>query len=1043
MKLPEFAVKRPVTVTMIALALLIFGFISLSRLGLGFIPNIEFPITAVIVPYPGADTYTVEEQITKIVEPSLRTISGVNQVMANSGENLAIFIMEFKWGTDLKEVSDEIRSLLDFISISLPKDAGKPIIFRLDPNQIPLAAYSISAKDNRIASQWLDDILKPALESVEDVARVAVIGKPVHEVEVAYYPDKLKEHNIAPQTLGQLISYQNIQVPAGQIEDQGFIYNLRTGNSFTSLDELKELVVGQGKSETLSPFLGIALPRLIKLGEVASIEEHYRSSGQIATINGSPTIMITVYKAADANTVKASREVVKKLKTLENEDIKVVKFFDQSEFIEKALETLALNGLFGGLLAVAVLYLFLRNWRTTIITAIAIPFSVVVTFAMMYAMNININLISLGGLALGMGMLVDNSIVVIENIYRKRQEGLAATEAAIEGTSEVGMAITTSTLTTLVVFLPVVFMNSLAGNIFRELALTVSFSLASSLLVALTIVPFLASRILNRNLGEFNGNKDHRKGFNKVQFRYQENLKKVLQSPAKWLIVTAVAVGASLLLIPVMNFEMLPEENMGQISVTLKLPAGTPKEQTLEVLKEVEPEIIKLKYVDKVYSVLGTSSEIGIESLAMSSSDSKASLTVLLETVEGSFEPTTDTNKVADNIREILKKAEAKYPNLETKVSVDSILAQVGLESGLTVRVKGVKDEDVEKAAASIMAEMKKWPELASVSWSYADQEPIMELAIDPSRVLMGGQVAGQVAMGVRQAIVGEPAGQIILDGLRVPVVVKAQSESVKTLSELEDLYFPATSPTGTGVTLGLRYGNVIEVQKQTAPRFLQREGGTRVIEVTGIPATKMSGKANKKLNHYLENCKLPASVSAEIGGIEKIRVSAYKDLFYAGLLALALVYMVMASQFEGLLLPLIIMFTMPLALIGSLVFLFIFSRTLSIPAIIGMIVLAGIVVNNGIVLVDYINQLRKKGLSVKKAIQKGSTDRLRPILMTALTTILGLLPMALNLGSSTKMQVPMALTVMGGLITSTFLTLYIIPSIYMQMVGRGGENEK
>ena len=1042
MKLPEFAVKRPVTVTMLAIALLLFGFISLSRIGLGFLPKLEFPITAVVISYPGADPASVEEQITKIVEPSLRRVSGLNRVMATSAENVAFFILEFKWGTDLKEASDEIRSLLDVIAYSLPSEVGKPIIYRLDPNQLPLAAYSLAADDVVKAGQFAEEVLKPALESLDEVAGVEIDGKATREVEVAYYTDKLREYNLSPQVLSQMLQYQNILVPVGKIEDEGKIYNAKAGHTFASLTELKELVVGQGPTQTVSPFLGLALPKMIKLGEVAEIEDHYRQSGQYTTVNGSPAIVVSVFKAADANTVKAAREVEKKLQSLNNPDFSIKPLFTQSEYIESALNSLALDGLFGGLLALLVLYFFLRNLRPTLVIGIAIPFSVVVTFSLMYAMGINFNLISLGGLALGLGMLVDNSIVVLENIYSKRQEGLGATEAAIQGTTEVGVAITASTLTTLVVFLPVVFMNSLAGHIFRELALTVTFSLTSSLIVALTLVPLLSAKVLQLKECELLENKDQSRGFTGLQHRYGQRLEKMLEHPGKWLLITGVLVVLSLLFIPFMNLEMIPEENSNQISVQLVLPAGTPTNETVAVLNSVEPAIKNLPQVDQVLSRAGQSEDLSLSSLSTSSASNKANLLVILEKPKGTWTSPVDAYQVAERIRSILAATTKEYPSLESKVSVESMLAQAGLESSLRIRVKGQEEQVVEETANKILEDLKSWPEFSAVTWSYAGKEPLMTLAINPSRVLMGGQISGQVALAVRQAIVGEKAGQITIDGKRVPIVLKAHDKTVKTLVGVEDLYFPSTTSLGSGPNLGLRLGNVVEVQKDLAPTYLEREGGERVIEVIGTPVLGAYGKVSKKVGPYLNKLSLPQGITAELGGTEKMRKDAYRDLVYAGILALVLVYMVMASQFEGLISPLIIMVTIPLAIIGSLALLFIYNRTISIPAIIGMIILAGIVVNNGIVLVDYINQLRKNGLALKEATIKGAKDRLRAILMTALTTILGLLPMALSLGNNTKLQVPMAITVMGGLLTSTLLTLFVVPCVYI-IVGKVDKHGK
>lgn len=1028
MKLPEFGVKRPVTITMIALGLLLFGFISLTKIGLDFLPEIDIPVTAVVIPYPGADPETVEEQITKVVEPSLRTVSGVNTIMANSLENMAVIVMEFEWGTDLKDASEEIRSLFDMLSYSLPTGASTPMIYKVDMNQIPLMALTVAGGEAIDTSQWVDEVLRPALESVSEVGRIDVNGQPVHQIEVAYYPEKLAEYNISPSVIGQMLAYQNLMIPAGTIEDGGLNYNLRAGYAFTSIEDIESLVVGQAKGE-VNPFLGIAIPRMVRLGDVAEVREVFSREGQISTVNGKPAIVVMVYQASDANAVNASRAILNKLSTLNQDGYEVEVLFNQSDFIEMSLESLVDNMLVGGVLAIIVLLVFLRNWRTTLINAISIPFSVIVSFALMYAFGIDFNLISLGGLALGVGMLVDNSIVVLENIFRKQQEGMEPDEAAITGTKEVGMAIFASTLTTLVVFLPVVFLSSLAGTIFKELALTVTFSLTSSLLVALTLVPLLASKFLR--VDEKEREKYAKSAVSKIENGYRGMLAKIISGRGKyaWLLGTGVFVIIAVVLLQFMDFELFSQEYSNEISVTLSLPAGTPLWKTAEVVEYVEPKIVELPEVENIYTLAGTSS--GMNLMSLGSSNNTANLTVMLETKEGSFISKSDPVAVAGEILKILEDAKKVYPDLEVDVTVSDLMAQTGLSEGNVVRVMGKDAGQVEEVALKITEELKSWPEVISAGWSYAEDQPLMELAIDPAKVLLAGQVSAQVAQSVRQAIVGETVGYAEISGSKLPVVFKAHSDSVGTLEDLENLYLPAASTGQTATPMGLRLGNVVEVNRTRSPFVLQRTNGQRVVEIALEVAPDAISEVDKRIADYLSTLEMPAGVSVDRGMMEKFKLEVYDDLILTAALAIILIYMVMASQFEGFLSPLIIMVTLPLALIGSAIFLFVYDRTLNISGIIGMIILSGIVVNNGIVLVDYINQLRRRGMGLEEATVKGAGDRLRAILMTALTTILGLLPQALSLNSYTNIQIPMALAVMGGLLTSTLLTLTVVPCIY------------
>ncbi|MCR4426552.1 MAG: efflux RND transporter permease subunit [Firmicutes bacterium] len=1063
MNLASVSIRRPVTVMVAVAAILLFGYLSLDRLGLDLLPELNFPMTAVVTVYPQADPETVEATVSVQVERALRSVRNIRNVTSMSMENVSLAIAEFNWGTDLGAAQEEIRANLDRMQFLLPEGAQTPIVSRLDPSQIPVLMMTVGAPGEiGDVTREAREVVKPALERIEGVAGVSISGGAERVITVEYDHSALVENGLSPTLLQQLVAYQNMSIPAGVVVDDGVRYQAKVGAKFTSADDIANLALGLKKrteSQTGSSGLfglSFLMPSFLTVGDIARVDEIDQKAEGFTRINGKPAVVLLVFKQSGENTVTVANRVKAAIAGLRQDypHIELSYAFDQSKFITKAISDIGNNAAIGAFLAVAVLYLFLRHLRSTLIVATAIPLSIVFTFVLMYAGNQTLNLMSLGGLALGVGMLVDNSIVVLESIFRRQEMGDSPRDAALNGTREVGMAITASTLTTVAVFIPVVFIKSFAGHVFRDLAVTVSFSLLASLAVSLTVVPLLSSwliRVSADHIQRIRGDAG-RGGF--LLGLYDRMLRWSLDRRNLILGLVGATVVAAVAAYPFLTLEFLPSMDMGRLDITLSLPSGTPVEVTNEVSEALEAELVKMAGVESVTAQVGSAGSGDFLAVTSGTTANSAKLTVSLAQ-EGRH--ALSTIAAGERVRAIIRALRDRYPDLEAQVDTSGL---GGLTSGtgvsdffgtsVTLEVSGQDPRMLVQIARGITEKLRTIPGLIEVGSSVQDLQPVMLLDVNRTRALMGGLTVGQIGLGVRSGVLGTTVTHIERQGELIPVIVKPASGAVPTLDALLDM--PVTSSMGigsspsTGASGGspallappteVLVGKVVSPKVVDGPITISRRNGRRYVTVRAAYQGMKLSEAGTIVLDAARSVGLPRGYEISLAGVNRLMKDSFSDLRLAGWIAVVLVYMVMAIQYESLFYPLIIMFTLPLALIGATGILLVSGTSISVTAIIGLIVLAGIVVNNGIVMVDFINQLKSQGMRTRQAVIEAGRARLRPILMTALTTILGLIPIAIGRGQGSELEMPLALTVIGGLATATFLTLFVIPVIYELMDG-------
>lgn len=1015
MKLYEVSIRRPVTVFMCVLMVLVLGGVSLLRLPIDLMPQMNFPIAIVITSYPGVGPQEIESIVSKNIENAIATVNNIKTIQSQSSEGQSIVIAEFNSGTDMDFATLQMREKIDLIKKFFPDDVEAPIVIKMDPNMIPAVVLGVSnGKDEAELKRFVEDKLKAGIESIDGVASVSVTGGKTEEIKVNINSQKLSGYGLSFNKIITALQSENLNQPGGTVEYGDKNLLVRSTGEFKSLDQIRNIP--------------IVLPAgsVVYLRDLAEIKEGYKSGDTYNRMNGKTSIGLTVQKQTNANTVKVVNLVKKEIENIqkENPDIKINLVFDQGQYVEKSISNVAQSAVIGAILAVLILFIFLKNIRTTLIIGTAIPISIIATFVMIYFSGITLNLVSLGGLALGVGMLVDNAIVVMENIYRYRSEGHSRVEAALMGTQEVGSAILASTLTTIVVFLPIVFTEGITSEIFKQMALTVTFSLIASLIVALTLIPMLSSKFLklvkyheaskNKRLNKILDKWDDT--LNNVDNFYRRVLGWVLIHRTKTiLIVLSVFVG-SLLLIPLVGTEFFPKMDQGQFTVDIKLPEGNLIKNTDEITREVEQILSNVPEIEKVFVTVGSS---GNNMMISGSTSNKANMNITLKPLS---ERKRSTAQVVDEIR----KKVSLISGADIKINeVSSTFGGISSSAPVSINIFGPDLDKLSEIAGNVEGIIKNIKGVRQAKTSMAEGRPEAQIYVDRDRAAYYGLGTVQIAGLVRTAVEGKVATTYKVDGNEIDVRVGFLEEQEKTYTQLKDIKI--LTPMGVEVPLI----EIADIKIEKGPITITREGQERYVTVSSDVFGRDIGSVNRDIDESINKISLPPGYSIEYGGEQKQMMEAFSSLILALLLAVVLVYMVMAAQFESLLHPFIIMFSIPLAYTGSAIGLVLTGRSLSVPAFIGVIMLAGIVVNNAIVLVDYINTLRRRGMEIHEAILKAGPTRLRPILMTTLTTILGLFPLALGIGEGAEAQAPMATVVIGGLTTSAILTLVVVPVIY------------
>lgn len=1006
MNISKFSINRPVFTIVSMLFVLILGAVSIFKIPITLIPDLNPPIGVVVTNYPGASPIEVNEKVTKPLEQSLATLPGIKKVQSTSMESSNLIVLEFNWSTNMDKVQTDILQRIDLVP--LPEDASKPSFLKFDPSQFPVIQLALAAENKDVDIRQIAESLEQELKRTDGVASVTVSGKIIEEIQIELDEAKLEQQNLTQADIMQVVQASNISLPGAELSTQeGQLLTTRVLSLFTSAEQIADLTV------SVNPLTGEAL----KVSDVASVKRQEQETTTITRANDQPAVLISVLQESGANTASVSEtfqaELNRLLQEPQYEGVEATILFDQGDYVRLAISNISSSLIFGGLFAMLVLFLFLRGVKSPLIIGIAIPYSVIVTFVLMYFADFSLNIMTLGALALGIGMLVDNAIVVIENIERHLELGESPNEAAVNGTKEIALAITASTITTIAVFVPVIFISGLIGKIFTEFALTISFSLIASLLVSLTVIPMLASKFLTTKT-------DKRIEKRQASWLYR-NYKRALYWALK---KKGMVLAATTLLLIISGFslyktgtEFLPATDEGFVTVSVALPNSASVEKTEAVVSEIEAMAKELKEVDVVVSLIGGNQQ----SLSRGTSNpNEAEISIKL----------VDLSARSKSIFDVVEQLEQQVKDqigerAEVAFSLSSSTGST--PNTLTFRAT---DSDEARLNESVKKIQQQLTQIESITEVTTDLDAIKEeiqIEIKRDEALKYGVLPAQIAQTVNTMMRGAFTTQIIAEDGEVLGVYtgfgKAYRENVEALKTMK-------LRTNAGVFVELQELAQIEV-KETQTAIRRSDQAAAVALFVKYKTTESLSGISAKVDEGIEQANLPNTTKIIFSGDRELFDSAKKDMILAIILAVVLIYLVMGAQFESFKLPFVMIFSVPLMVIGVALALLVTNTLLGVTAIIGVLILVGIVVNNGIVLVDYINQKRQQGIDTQEAIIKGAQDRMRPILMTALTTILGLVPLALGIGEGTEMNQPMAIVVIGGLLSSTFLTLFIVPIIY------------
>ncbi|WP_074033901.1 efflux RND transporter permease subunit [Bacillus massilinigeriensis] len=1008
MKISDFSIRRPVFTIVTMFLVLVLGAVSLLNIPLKLIPEITPPVGVVVTNYSGASPQEVVEKVTKPLEANLATTPGIKTMTSTSQEGSNLILMEFSWSTDIEEVQDEILQRID--SAQLPDDSEKPRFLKFDPSQFPIIQLSLRSDGNSDVLRELAEDLKLQLSKVDGVASVNLSGTSVKEVKVGLDQEKLKLYRLSQSEVVNIIRANNVSMPGDPILTEGKELTTRIISSMDSIDSLKNLAV------TSEPQTG----KKILLSDIANVSLEKKDDRTITRTNQSPSVLLSVLQQSDANTAAVSKDFTQELEKLLKKDkydgIESEVMFDQGDYIKLAIGNISNSLYVGGALAMVVLFLFLRNVKSPLIIGVAIPYSVIFTFVLMFFSDFTLNIMTLGGLALGIGMLVDNAIVVIENIYRHLSMGKDSKKAAFDGTKEVGGAITASTLTTVAVFLPVVFISGIIGELFTEFAMTISFSLLASLIVALTVIPMLAGRLLKAPKKNMEARRQRSK-----PMRFLENaIRWSLRHRAILLVSTLVLLIAGGIGLTRVGTQFLPPSDEGFFTVSVKLENGSALSETEKVMKTLEERLKKEKDAEVYVSLIGTTQE---SSFRGSTESKVGELYVKMKELK---DRKRSTFEFVDDVKKDMEKA-AKAANPTAEVSFSMQSTSGSSPNTLTFSVKDTDKKRLDEAIDSIYQALRNLEDVNELSTDRMDEVEEVQININREKTLAQGLLPAQIAQVVNDVTRGSMATQLVDENGSVNgVIVEYDKKVTENIDGLKGLQIKKSD--GSYIPLEA----VADIVKGSGPVSIQRINQQDAVQFTlKYKSSTNLGQISKKVDKKIEKLNLDEGTEVTFSGDRELLESSIDDLMLALGLSVLFVYLVMAAQFESLKYPFVIMFTMPLMMIGVGAALVFTNTPVSLTAIIGVIVLSGIVVNNAIVIVDYINQRKRAGFTTYEAIIDSVKDRVRPILMTALTTILGLVPLALGVGEGTEMNQPMGIVVIGGLISSTFLTLFIIPIVY------------
>ena len=1018
MSIASASVKRPVFTVMATLIVVTLGIFALGRIPLDLMPEMTYPVISVSTEYENASPREVEELITKPLEQAVAAITGVEEIYSSSQEGMSRISIKFTWDHNLDEATNDIRDRIDRVIGRLPDDADRPLLRKFDTAAMPIMFLGISSNLHPVKlKQFVDDEVVYRMERSQGVASATVAGGLTREIHVEVDPAKVKALNLDLSNFINLIRAENITEAGGDIDRGRLQVAIRTLGEFTSLEELGSTVVAYGEGGAL-----------VRLRDIADLSDTWARISRITRVNRLDGIFMPVFKQSGSNTVAVAERANLAVSEINEAlpSIHITPLFDSSIYIKQSINTVTSSAIQGGILALLVILVFLQNVRSTLILGTAIPISIIATFMAMFFWGLTLNVVTLGALALGVGMLVDNAIVVLENIFRLRGEGMGPEQAASEGAEEVTGAIVASTLTTLAVFLPMVFLTGMAGIMFRPFSWTITFALVSSLAVAMTLVPMLSARLLrgaavsiNPKTGrqiKFGQPRHGRRYFKMVDLTYAKWLRKALERPWRTLFLAFGTLAVSLLLVFRIGTEFMPATDESSFRVALTLEVGTRVEKTSDVMKLIEAVV-----AEEVPEIRATSASIGGSGGGGGTSGSHTGeLRVRLV-------PVGDRDRSVFEIMDGLRARLANVPGATIRLRADqSFFAGGGTGDKIQIELRGNDLTEADRLSKLTQAVVEKIPGITDVHSSNEDATPEELIVIDRDRAADAHLSVATVSSLIKTAVGGSTAGNYREGGKEYSILVKLKDSDKLSIEELMNL--TVTNNRGEQVVLG----NVARAVSGSGPLAIIRKDQSRIVTVSADYSGRALSEVIADIRAAMTTVPLPMEFSYTITGEAEDQAETFEGLTTVLILSVFLVYMVMACQFEQLKGPLVVMFAVPFAAIGVVLSHFLTGTVFNINSFIGVIMLTGIVVNNAIILVDHTNLLRRRDrLDMNHALMEAGRRRLRPILMTTLTTILGLVPLSLGFGDGGETQAPLARAVIGGLTTSTFITLFVVPAIY------------
>ncbi len=1048
MNIARFSVTRPVAVTMRIAALVLLGAVCFLRLPVDLLPNVSLPTVAIVTSWPNVAPEEIEAQVTKPLERAVSSVPGLYEVSSNSNQGSSFVRVQFQWGVDIGQAAVDVLQQVQRARREFPSDPTleNPIVFKFDPSQTPILVYGVSGEPDPVKLRTLlDNQVAPIIESADGVAAVNITGGEERAIIVDVDPEKLRSRGLSLSQVSDRIARENLNLPAGIAKQSETEYTIRSTGFFTSVDEIRAVPVGD--------FNG----RLVSLGEVANVRDAKAETRIYTRLNGDNAVGMLIVRQSGANTIKTAESVHERLEQAKKlyPHLKFNVAYDQSRFIEASVNRVGHDAIIGGTLAVIILLFFLRNVRSTLVVALSIPISIVSTFALMYFCGFTLNTMSLAGMALAVGLIVDDAVVVLENIFRHiERDKMRAAEAAVSGTQEILTAVVASTLTIMIVFLPLLLIQGQAGQMFTQLALVVIFSIGISLLDAATVVPMLASRFIKAEdyaeAEHGHGATERQKGPMGRFFRWSgqrfdaldESYRRGLQWSLKrrWLVVGGAfgACALSLLLVPYIGVEMMPQADSGDLQVNVKMPIGTSFAKTNEVMLKVEQILRDNPNVATVFAAAGTN--LSIRGVGSSGTSNQGAALVKLK---------DDRRTSTQDVLADLRRKMGQIPGVRPRLNQIDVVTQVltGGNQNVEVNIFGENLDELSRISREVMEKGRDVSGWQNVDVNWQDATPELQWKVDRQKALQLGLSFSDIATTIGSATRGNIASYYQENGFQYPIQVQLPEERRKTVDALLSLPLkPTLSGAGRasedeggrlGTSASAANAPAIELRQVarpelgTGPSEISRLNRQRYIAVSGTPEGRSAGDIQADVAKQMEGIALPAGYRWDWGSNQKRRAQEFAGMGLAVGLAIVLIYMLLASQFESFVHPLTILLSVPLSVIGVILALFLSGRAFGLTAFIGLLLLVGIVVKNGILLIDYTNLLRARGRARDEAVLEASPTRLRPILMTSLAAGFGMLPLALGLGEGSETQAPLATSVVGGLTTSTLLTLFVVPCVY------------